>query len=104
MKAYELMRENQRDIDSDKLEQLLEDVRWSSLRAKVPLIPKFHLMRHFGSISRHAGNPEGFAEHKDEDYNRVMVRLAQAACTPEFGAAILARARLYYRTLHEVCP
>ena len=95
------MREGNRVLDANKLEDLLESVFESCKLAGVPLIPKFHLMRHLGSLARNAGNPECFSEHFDQDHNRFMVRLAQSASTPNFSAAILVREQLYRRLLHQ---
>ena len=100
LRAYRLMRAGGKRIQADDLESLLDVVFTNCKAAGVPLIPKFHLMRHLGDLTRSAGNPACFSEYFDEDHNRVMVRLAQAASTPKFEAAILVREQLYSRAMN----
>jgi hypothetical protein len=87
------------NFDSARLTYLLNAVRHYSLKAKVPPIPKLHLVQHLGHLAGLAGNPKFFSEYLDESHNRTVVKLAQASSTAEFAARVLARERRSYQFL-----
>ena len=74
-------------------------VRIYSKKAKVPLIPKFHIAQHLGHKARLVGNPKYVSEYLDESHNRLVVKLAQAASRADFSSRLLARERLLYDML-----
>jgi hypothetical protein len=96
LQAYRLMRTSGRSIDSDKLEDLLEKVSCHCKGAGVGLLPKHHLARHFGELSRRAGNPAKFSEYADESKNREIVKMAQGSAhgREDFSGRLLSRDRL----------
>ena len=96
LEAYELMRGRRRTIDSDRLEMLLESVNNHCKAAGVKLIPKFHLARHLGELSRRAGNPAAFSEYLDETKNSLIVNMARASVfgRASFSGRLLARDQL----------
>lgn len=61
-----------------RLGALLEIVHHSSVKASVPLLPKFHMSRHLAQLSMRAGSPESYSCYRDESHNRNIVTMAKA--------------------------
>ena len=99
LKAHHLMRTSDRSINSDKLEDLLAEVHVNCKAAGVRLLPKHHLARHLGELSRRAGNPANFSEYADESKNREIVKMAQGSAhgREDFSGRLLSRDRLLQR-------
>ena len=104
LKAYQLMGARRRSIDSDRLEELLDTVTTKCKEAGVKMLPKFHLARHLGQLSRRAGNPAAFSEYLDESKNSLVVHMAQASSlgAPDFSGRLLARDVLYTKTVSQL--
>ena len=96
LSAYGLMKHSERAIDADQLERLFETVSSKCKEAGVPMLPKHHLSRHFGHLSRRAGNPRFFSEYLDESKNRSVVGMAVASSNQsDFSSRLLAREILH---------
>lgn len=68
--------------------------------AKIPLIPKFHLLVHWGQVARRLGNPDGYNTCRDETHNASIVRVIQSSCDANhISEVVLIRARLQRLTL-----
>ncbi len=98
-RAYSLMQSSHRCIDADQLGKCFDQVSRSARRARVPVLPKFHLARHLGQVAAKAGNPRLHSAYADESHNFGVVRAAQAARTANFTARILSREILRLNTL-----
>ena len=90
------MGNRRRTIDSDRLEIFFQSVNTHCKAAGVKLIPKFHLARHLGELSRRAGNPATFSEYADETKNNLIVNMARASVfgRASFSGRLLARDQL----------
>lgn len=89
--CYAMMREPHASFDSDRFGDSLDQCLESSKSAGVKLLHKFHLMRHFRSLTKRAGNPSRFSAYADETKNNETIKLALRASTPNFGPRILMR-------------
>jgi hypothetical protein len=87
--AYKLMQG--KEVDHERLHTLLVGVGRDSVKAKVPLIPKFHYLAHWGDQCKRAGNPAECSTKPDESKNADIVRVAQMCKTRDFAARILSR-------------
>jgi hypothetical protein len=87
--AYQLMQG--KEVDHERLHALLVGVGRDSVKAKVPLIPKFHYLAHWGDQCKRAGNPAECSTKPDESKNADIVRVAQMCKTRDFAARILSR-------------
>jgi hypothetical protein len=94
LRAYDLMRHSDRNIDSDQLRRHFDKVFECSQAAGVKLLPKFHLMRHFPDVALRAGNPRNYSAYEDESQNRVIVSMCQACFTGDIEQRVLAREAL----------
>jgi hypothetical protein len=87
--AYQLMQ--RKEVDHKRLHTLFVGVGRDSVKAKVPLIPKFHYLAHWGKQCERAGNPAACSTKPDEAKNADIVRVAQMCKTRDFAARILSR-------------
>lgn len=100
--VYELMVQDDPTFDFIRLGVLLEQCLASSKLAGVKLIHKFHLMRHFRSVSMRADNPARYSAYADETKNNETITIALKASTPDFARRILVRDYLQFHWREDV--
>ena len=69
-------------IDAEKLGGLFKRCFAASKKAGIGMIPKFHLLKHWGMVAARAGNPLDYNCYIDEDKNRAIVKVAIASSDP----------------------
>lgn len=96
LRCYKMMKSSSRKIDYDEFGDNLDKCVKHSKLAGVKLIHKFHLMTHYRSLGKAAGNPARYSAYIDESKNADTVKLAQKAKTWDFNKRILTKDFLLY--------
>ena len=73
----------------------------ASRQARIPTIPKFHLLRHWGQVAKRAGHPMRYSTNLDESHNKAVVKVIQnCQCVDRVSETVLIRETLLLRTQH----
>ena len=99
-KFYALLRDQPRDIGEAGSRELTETtLRFmrSCKRARMHLIPKFHMAYHCARQSQASGNPSYYTCFEDESYNRDIGRIVASCHCESFAARVLFKTWLLER-------